>query len=98
MNLGDGGGGRVSQQSGSGCKARLHLSAAIPKVNFQEETQTNELLTLQEDLERFGSPAGGTDQSKWTAYLLTLNVYVLDGGNKQSIYFFNCSNTINIFY
>lgn len=56
--------------TGSGCTC-LYLQATIPKVNFQEETKTNNaLLTLQE--ERTGSPTGGSVQPKQRAHLLTL--------------------------
>lgn len=85
------GGWGVSRQSGSGCTTCLHLPAAIPKVNFQEETQTDELLTFQVDLlESIGSPAGGTVQSKRTAHLLTLNIYIFggDGGTVQALVLF----------
>lgn len=79
-----------SRQSGSGCTTWPHLPAAIPKVNFQEETQTDELLTLHVDLlESIGSPAGGTVQSKQTAYLLTLNVYFVGMGKQiKNVFFF----------
>lgn len=84
--------GGVSRQSGSGCTTCLHLPAAIPKVNFQEETQTDELLTLQVDLlESIGSPAGGTVQLKRTAHLLTLNIYFWGRWG-------NSSNTCFVFF